>query len=174
MKDKTYDGYSRQVSKVLNDKFKDLSENEKANLPVEKIKTYTRINDDFKDGSIRIKDAIQKEYIKKQRNNRKSKTAKSKRVELLKQELSNYDVKKDVIIPIKKLEISAEKINDFCSNDKISISLIQRKFFISYPSGARIIDGLLEQNIILKQNVGYKVLDKDNLKQFLITEFNVI
>ena len=64
-----------------------------------------------------------------------------------------------------------EIIDEICSMEKISIALLQRKFCISFPKGAQIVDDLIEKNIVEKLDVGYKVLNNKKLSEFLFNLF---
>ena len=63
-------------------------------------------------------------------------------------------------------------INKVCNEEKLSLSLLQRHFCISFPKGAKIVEELIEKNIIKKLEVGYKILSKQKLKEQLTIIFN--
>ena len=63
-------------------------------------------------------------------------------------------------------------INKVCNEEKLSISSLQRHFCISFPRGVKIIEDLIEKNIIEKLEIGYKILSKQKLKEQLTIIFN--
>ena len=56
-----------------------------------------------------------------------------------------------------------QKINEVASQETITISKLQRVFCISYPKSAKIVDKLIEDNILERQDSGYKVLNSKQL-----------
>jgi len=68
-------------------------------------------------------------------------------------------------------EEKLNNINEIISQDKISISTLQRLFYISFPKAASIVDNLVENEIIERLEKGYSVIHKDRLKQILIETF---
>ena len=78
-------------------------------------------------------------------------------------------VKKEHPVEFKKPEYDdiLQIINEVALCDKISISMLQRKFYISYPKGAKIVDMLIEEGAVERVQSGYKVLDKQKLEDIL-------
>ena len=68
-------------------------------------------------------------------------------------------------------EEKLNNINEIISQDKISISTLQRLFYISFPKAASIIDNLVENEIIERLEKGYNITSKDKLKESLINTF---
>ncbi len=67
---------------------------------------------------------------------------------------------------MKEQEIN-EKIEEIIQSKRLMRATLQRIFLISYPKADRIINYLLEQGIIEKENDSYKILFIEKFKSSL-------
>lgn len=65
-------------------------------------------------------------------------------------------------------EEKLEKINELAENKKLSISTLQRYFCISFPKATAIVEFMIENKIIEKLEVGYKIINKNEFVKILI------
>lgn len=136
--------YDMQIEKMLADKFKDKTVQDISNLPVEEILS-NQVNEEYLQKVEKINNILNAERDNYLKNKHKEKSNITKNIKTVSNDIFDMVVE----------------------NDKISISKIQRYFCISYPRGAKIIEDLLQENIIKKEDVGYLILNKIELKQYL-------
>lgn len=60
-----------------------------------------------------------------------------------------------------------KKTDEIIQSKRLMRATLQRVFLISYPKADRIINNLLEQGIIEKENDNYKILSLDKFKSTL-------
>lgn len=85
-----------------------------------------------------------------------------------KEYIKKYDKKQTATYKKSIQEEKLQKINDLVVQEKILISTLQRLFYISFHKAIFIIETLVEDRIIEKQDKGFKIIDKERLKEILI------
>lgn len=70
----------------------------------------------------------------------------------------------DILNCIEPTFSKTDKINSLLTSGTISVSIISRLFGYGYAKSMNIINSLVKQNIITKQDNCYKIIDKENFK----------
>lgn len=156
MKRKSYEKYNDQLEKILKEKFKDLTMEEIEKLPVEVLKVNTPIDDNAKEESIRVKEKINKRHFEFLREKRKI-------------EKNRLVFNSKRVLKILTEEEILENIEKVSQSEKVTITLLQRSFNISYPKASNMLDKLIDYGIVLKNEK--TILDRDRLKAFLNETF---
>ena len=148
-KDDLHKEYDKQLEKILLDKFPDKTIEEISEMPIETI-LENRTNEDFESSKNNITDIITRKHNEIKQNKQQEQT-----------ETCNKPTNEEKL----------QRINELASQDKISISALQRLFYISFPKASSIIDNLVENKIIERFEKGYNITNKDKLKESLIKTF---
>lgn len=156
MKRKSYEKYNDQLEKILKEKFKDLTMEEIEKLPVEVLKVNTPIDDNAKEESIRVKEKINKRHFEFLREKRKI-------------EKNRLVFNSKRVLKILTEDEILENIEKVSQSEKVTITLLQRSFNISYPKASNMLDKLIDYGIVLKNEK--TILDRDRLKACLNETF---
>lgn len=144
-KENLHKEYDKQLEKMLSNKFPNKTIEEISEMPIETI-LENRTNEEFELNKKNITDIITKKHYENKQNKQQEQT-----------ETCNKPTNEEKL----------QRINELVSQDIISISTLQRLFYISFPKAASIIDNLVENEIIERLEKGYKIIYKDRLKQIL-------
>ena len=146
MDKRIFEEYDKQLNKVFSNKLKGKTTEEIANTSVDEVIEDIENSQQFDQSKNRMNEVLEKTHLKIIQN--KAKTVAKK---------DNDNSKQDV-------QGSIEHISTL---DKISISILQRIFCISFPKAVGIIDEMLEKQVIKKLDKGYAVIDNEGVKSVL-------
>ncbi|MBQ7798020.1 MAG: hypothetical protein IJ371_02750 [Clostridia bacterium] len=85
--------------------------------------------------------------------------------------LTLHDVM-DIINSCDQTFSNIDKFNSMIDNNHVNASTISRLFGYGYAKSMKIINLLLEEKAIIKQNNGYSIVDKEKFKQIGEQLFN--
>ena len=106
------------------------------------------------------------DFIKLSKNEKKDLTL-SWLIELVKKEHLSIEDVVDIINNIEPTFSKAEKFECLLLKDKFSTSTISRLFGLGYAKSMKLIQVLLDNNLIVKYDSCYKVIDKKGFKDML-------
>ncbi len=106
------------------------------------------------------------DFIKLSKNEKKNLTL-SWLIELVKKEQLSIEDVVDIINNIETTFSKAEKFECLLLKDKFSASTISRLFGLGYAKSVKLIQVLLDNNLIVKYDSCYKVIDKKGFKDML-------
>lgn len=86
---------------------------------------------------------------------------------LIKQQHLNIEDVVDILNQIEPTFSKAEKLECILLKDKFSTSTISRLFGLGYAKSVKLINVLMENNIVVKYDNCYKVIDKKGFKDIL-------
>ena len=88
-------------------------------------------------------------------------------IDLVKKEHLSIEDVVDIINNIEPTFSKAEKLECLLIKDKFSTSTISRLFGLGYAKSKKLIQVLLENNLVVKYDSYYKVIDKKGFKDML-------
>lgn len=99
--------------------------------------------------------------------NEKEKLTLSWLIELVKKEHLSIEDVVDIINNIEPTFSKAEKFECLLLKDKFSTSTISRLFGLGYAKSMKLVQVLLENNLVVKYDSYYKVIDKNGFKAII-------
>ena len=88
-------------------------------------------------------------------------------IEFIKKENLSIEDVVDIINNIEPVFLRVEKLECLLLNDEFYTSTISRLFGFGYAKSVKVINFLLQKNLIVKFEKGYKVIDKSRLKDII-------